>query len=88
MKSLVDRSASGGDYAEDANHPPVTFNLTNLNNLYQEGRLEEVFPSVYSAKLGEEEEVERADDPDGKPLSPATLEATNAALGGPEEEPF
>ena len=64
-----------------------TFNLTSLNDLYQEGRLEEVFPSVYSAKLGEEEEVEQADDPAEKPLSPATLEATNA-LGGPEEEPF
>jgi hypothetical protein len=38
---------------------------------------------VYSAKLGEEEEVEQADDPAVKPPSPATLE-----LAGPEEEPF
>jgi len=42
---------------------------------------------VPRAKLGEEEEVERTDDPAEKPLSPATLEATNA-LDGPAGEPF
>ena len=38
---------------------------------------------MYSAKLGEEEEVEPADDPVEAALSPAELE-----LDGPEEEPF
>ena len=57
--------------------------LTSLNDLYQEGRLEEVFPSMYGAKLGEEEEVEQVDDPAEEPLSPAALE-----LAGPEEELF
>lgn len=91
-RKLVARTAQLGPHREKYwRTTPLfleTFNLTSLNDLYQEGRLEEVFPSVYSAKLGEEEEVERADDPAEKPLSPATLEATNAALRSPEEEPF
>ena len=91
-RKLVARTAQLGPHREKYwRTTPLfleTFNLASLNDLYQEGRLEEVFPSVYSAKLGEEEEVERADDPAEKPLSPATLEASNAALGGPEEEPF
>jgi segregation and condensation protein B len=35
-----------------------TFGLANLDELYQEGRLEEVFPAIYSAK------VSAGDDPD------------------------
>jgi segregation and condensation protein B len=45
-----------------------TFGLSNLDELYHEGRMEEVFPSVYSAEVsddgGRSDEAEGLDTPD------------------------
>ncbi|MHB1674606.1 MAG: SMC-Scp complex subunit ScpB, partial [Acidobacteriaceae bacterium] len=38
-----------------------TFGLASLNELYEAGRMEEVFAPVYSAELGEEEGADTSD---------------------------
>ena len=40
----------------------VTFGLVSLDDLYKEGRMEEVFASVYSAEMGAEERAYQSGD--------------------------
>jgi segregation and condensation protein B len=50
-----------------------TFGLNSLEDLYQEGGLENAFPSLYSGVIDEDDEVEQPEDSQAQPV-PATSE--------------